>query len=161
MIGFFVFWFCSIPFLWLPPEKFRRPFQLTSIYCSLGMISLRPSRFVYPRCVGLTDAFVVIWSLAVAKGVGPLFTQGTDTSGSTWSVSWIILNCINSNIGSTAAGMVNGSDFSRYGRSKSAFLIGTLTCLCVSFTDHLGVYWSSLYTFADSPSASSLVLWAL
>ncbi|KAI0029783.1 permease for cytosine/purines, uracil, thiamine, allantoin-domain-containing protein [Vararia minispora EC-137] len=111
MVGFFIFWFCSLPFLWLPPEKFRLPFLVTSIYCSLGMISL------------------LIWSLAVAKGVGPLFTQGTNTTGSRWTIPWIMLNCINSNIGSTAAGMVNGSDFSRYGKSKSAFIIGTISCL--------------------------------
>ncbi|KAI0312126.1 permease for cytosine/purines, uracil, thiamine, allantoin-domain-containing protein [Amylostereum chailletii] len=111
MIGFFVFWAGSIPFLWMPPENFRRPFQFISLYCGLAMICM------------------LIWSLAVSKGVGPLFRQGTRTSRSAWSTSWLMMQCINSAIGGKAAGMTNGSDFSRYGKNARGYFAGTVLCL--------------------------------
>lgn len=40
-IGFVVFWFISLPFLWIPPEKFRRLFQITALYTALAMVSMR------------------------------------------------------------------------------------------------------------------------
>ncbi|KAI0031376.1 permease for cytosine/purines, uracil, thiamine, allantoin-domain-containing protein [Vararia minispora EC-137] len=117
MIGFFIFWLFSIPFLWMPPETFRRPFQFISIYCGIAMICM------------------LIWSLSVSKGVGPLFTKGnTVSSGSKWSTGWIMLNCINSAIGGKAAGMTNGSDFSRYGKSVRGYMGGTFACLLVTGT---------------------------
>ena len=42
------------------------------------------------------------------------------------------LKCINSAIGGKAAGMTNGSDFSRYGKTAREYLIGTFLCLCVT-----------------------------
>jgi nucleobase:cation symporter-1, NCS1 family len=39
-VGFVVFWFISLPFLWLPPEKFRLPFQVSSVYCIIAMLSM-------------------------------------------------------------------------------------------------------------------------
>ncbi|EIM83707.1 uncharacterized protein STEHIDRAFT_140792 [Stereum hirsutum FP-91666 SS1] len=121
MVGFFIFWLFSLPFLWVPPEKFRRPFQVTSIYCGLGMVCM------------------LIWSLSVARGVGPIFyrantlsSSSSSSSSSSWSTAWIMLKCINSTIGGKAAGMTNGSDFSRYGKRKRDFILGTFTCLfCV------------------------------
>ncbi|THH13802.1 hypothetical protein EW146_g6456, partial [Bondarzewia mesenterica] len=110
MIGFFVFWFCSIPFLWLPPEKFRRPFQVTSIYCGTAMLCM------------------LIWSLSQSRGVGPVFYSGSKPSAK-WSTSWIMLNCLNSAVGSNTAGVTNGSDFSRYGKSARGYIMGTFTCL--------------------------------
>ncbi|KAK0449149.1 permease for cytosine/purines, uracil, thiamine, allantoin-domain-containing protein [Armillaria borealis] len=119
MVGFFVFWLCSLPFLYLPPERFRRPFQITCVYCAIGMICM------------------LIWSLSVAKGVGPLFYSSQTTTSSSWSVSWIIMSCINSGVGSTAAGMTNGSDFSRYSKSRWGYVLGSnssifLTAILVS-----------------------------
>ncbi|KAF9266461.1 hypothetical protein L218DRAFT_857919 [Marasmius fiardii PR-910] len=118
MIGFFLFWFFSIPFLWIPPENFRRPFLITCVYCGIAMICM------------------LIWSLSVAKGVGPVFYAGSTTKASSsswsWSTAWIMLKCINSAIGSNAAGMTNGSDFSRYAKSPrqaSRYILGTVTCL--------------------------------
>lgn len=45
MVGFFLFWFCSLPFLWIPPEKFRRPFQVICVYCGVNMICMCMSSF--------------------------------------------------------------------------------------------------------------------
>lgn len=44
-IGFVVFWFVSLPFLWISPEKFRRPFQITAVYTALAMLSMREPIF--------------------------------------------------------------------------------------------------------------------
>ncbi|KAL0065251.1 hypothetical protein AAF712_007762 [Marasmius tenuissimus] len=118
MIGFLFFWLFSIPFLWLPPERFKLPFLITCCYCGLAMIAM------------------LIWSLSVAQGVGPVFSQGSDIPSSSsswvWSTSWIMLKCVNSTIGGLAAGMTNGSDFSRYAKSPHAarrYIIGSVTCL--------------------------------
>ena len=77
---------------------------------------------------------IVIWSLVKAKGVGPVFYTGQNTSQSPWSISWLIMSGINSSIGSQAAGMTNGSDFSRYAKNKSGYIIGTFSCLFVTGT---------------------------
>ncbi|TRM62320.1 permease [Schizophyllum amplum] len=112
MVGFTIFWFCSLPFLWMPPEKYRLPFQVVCIYCGVAMICM------------------MIWALSVAKGVGPTFYTSQNLSGD-WSINWVMLRCINSLIGGKAAGMTNGSDFSRYGKSARQFTTGTFLCLFI------------------------------
>ena len=84
----------------------------------------------------ITDSLVwiVVWSLAKAKGVGPIFYTSQNTSQSPWSVSWLIMAGINSSIGGQAAGMTNGSDFSRYAKNKSGYIIGTFLCLFLTGT---------------------------
>jgi len=115
-IGFLVFWLISVPFLWIRPERFRLPFQITAVYTATGMICM------------------LIWSLSVAKGVGPVFHTGQHTASTGWSLSWVMMSSINSSIGSQAAGMTNGSDWSRYGKNKSGYLAGTFLCLFVTGT---------------------------
>ncbi|KAK9772566.1 hypothetical protein AB5N19_12456 [Seiridium cardinale] len=110
LIGFMVFWFISVPFLFIRPEKFKKPFFFSSVACGLAMVAL------------------MIWSLSVAKGVGPMFYQGqTIASNSKWSVSWLMLSGINQAIGGKAAGMTNSSDFSRYAKCKRDYILGTLS----------------------------------
>lgn len=108
-VGFVVFWFLSTPFLWLRPEKFKIPFLIVCIWCGIGMVAW------------------MIWALATAKGVGPLWSSGQALpSGSTWSTSWLIMSGINQSIGGLAAGITNGSDFSRYARGRRHYIIGTI-----------------------------------
>lgn len=45
-----------------------------------------------------------------------------------------MLKCINSAIGGKAAGMTNGSDFSRYGKSARGYIAGTIACLFATGT---------------------------
>ena len=112
MIGFTVFWIISVPFLFIRPEHFKRPFQFISIYCGLGMLCM------------------MIWSLSVARGVGPIFSKGqTVKDGSQFNTSWLMMAGINQAIGQNAAGMTNSSDFSRYAKKSSHYLIGTISCL--------------------------------
>ncbi|TIA75011.1 NCS1 nucleoside transporter family protein-like protein [Aureobasidium pullulans] len=108
-VGFVLFWVLSVPFLFVRPEKFRLPFLITSIYCGLGMLSM------------------MIWSLSVAKGVGPLWTTGqTIPENSSWNLHWLEMKGINQIIGGIAAGITNGSDFSRYARSPKNYVLGTV-----------------------------------
>ncbi|KAF3013045.1 hypothetical protein E8E14_009756 [Neopestalotiopsis sp. 37M] len=110
LIGFMVFWCISVPFLFIRPEKFKKPFFVSSVACGLAMVAL------------------MIWSLSVAKGVGPMFYQGeTVSSSSKWNVSWLMLAGINQAIGGKSAGMTNSSDFSRYATRKRDYIYGTLS----------------------------------
>ncbi|EUC48695.1 hypothetical protein COCMIDRAFT_33771 [Bipolaris oryzae ATCC 44560] len=112
-VGFVVFWFLSTPFLWLRPEKFKIPFLVVCTWCSVGMLAW------------------MIWALATAKGVGPLWSSGQNVpAGSEWNTSWLIMSGINQSIGGLAAGITNGSDFSRYARRRRSYLWGTFgSCL--------------------------------
>lgn len=108
MIGFTVFWVVSFPFLFIRPERFKKPFFFSSLGCGLAMLGM------------------MIWSLAVARGVGPVFYKGQDVpETSRWSVSWLMMAGLNQAIGQKAAGMANESDFSRYANSRWAFVLGT------------------------------------
>ncbi|KAF1975115.1 hypothetical protein BU23DRAFT_634109 [Bimuria novae-zelandiae CBS 107.79] len=109
-IGFVVFWFLSTLFLWLRPEKFKIPFIIVCAWCSAGMLAW------------------MIWALAVAKGVGPLWNIGQQLpAASPWNSSWLIMAGINQSLGGLAAGITNGSDFSRYASARKHYLIETIT----------------------------------
>lgn len=108
MIGFIIFWIFSFPFLFIRPERFKKPFFFSSLGCGIAMLSM------------------MIWSLSVAKGVGPVFYQGQDVPhASRFRISWLMMAGLNQAIGQKAAGMTNESDFSRYANSRFAFVLGT------------------------------------
>ncbi|KAI0594102.1 uracil permease [Biscogniauxia sp. FL1348] len=108
-VGFVIFWALSTPLLWIPPEKFKVPFMFTSVYCGLGMFSM------------------MVWALATARGVGPLLNTGVAIpEGSRWNSSWLIMAGINQLMGGIAAGITNGSDFSRYARGWRSYVVGTV-----------------------------------
>lgn len=110
MVGFTVFWALSFPFLFTRPERFKKPFFLSSVGCGIAMLVM------------------MIWSLATAKGVGPVFYQGENVPAtSRWGVSWIMMAGLNQAIGQKAAGMANESDFSRYANGKLGFVVGTVS----------------------------------
>lgn len=71
---------------------------------------------------------MMIWSLSVAGGVGPIFYQSQKTEATSyWSISWLMLASINQSIGSKVAGIVNESDFSRYSNTNMGFVMGTVS----------------------------------
>lgn len=107
-VGFILFWVLSTPFLMIPPEKFKLPFQVVTIYCGVGMLCM------------------MIWALAEAKGVGPLWHTGESVPAtSRFNASWLIMAGINQMVGGIAAGITNGSDFSRYARGWRDYVGGT------------------------------------
>ncbi|KAL1894044.1 hypothetical protein Sste5346_006186 [Sporothrix stenoceras] len=127
-VGFIIFWVLSTPFLLIRPEKYKLPFQVVCIYCGVGMLCM------------------MIWALAVAKGVGPLWNTGQSVPvTSRFNVSWIIMSGINQMVGSMAAGITNGSDFSRYSRSWQHYVGGsTMSSLVVgSLVSFVGLVTTS------------------
>lgn len=67
----------------------------------------------------------MIWSLATAGGIGPLFhTRSSIPGTSPWNASWLMMGAINQSIAGIVAGITNGSDFSRYARDGRSMLIG-------------------------------------
>ncbi|KAH7379348.1 NCS1 nucleoside transporter family protein-like protein [Phaeosphaeria sp. MPI-PUGE-AT-0046c] len=138
-VGFVLFWFLSTPFLWLRPEKFKIPFIIVCAWCGLGMVCW------------------MIWALSIAKGVGPLWNSGQKIpAGSPFGTSWLIMAGINQGVGSLAAGITNGSDFSRYAKGRRHYVIGTITSCLVT-----GVLVSliGLVTAAASQKIYTEVYW--
>ncbi|KAH8732728.1 NCS1 nucleoside transporter family protein-like protein [Phaeosphaeriaceae sp. PMI808] len=114
-VGFAIFWFLSTPFLWLRPEKFRIPFIILCAWCGVGMLCW------------------MVWALSVAKGVGPLWSTGRKVpADSPFGTSWLIMAGINQSVGSLAAGITNGSDFSRYSKGRKQYIIGTIASCVVT-----------------------------
>lgn len=114
-VGFVIFWFLSTPFLWLRPENFKIPFMVVCTWCGLGMICW------------------MIWGLSVAGGVGPLWSSGQKVPDSSpFSTSWLIMSGINQGVGGLAAGITNGSDFSRYAKGRRHYIIGTITSCVIT-----------------------------
>ncbi|KAH8881480.1 uracil permease [Thozetella sp. PMI_491] len=114
-VGFIIFWTLSTPFLFIKPENFIHPFLMTSICTALSMLC------------------IMIWALATAKGTGPLWTTGqTVPASAEWNPSWLIMGGINQMIGGIAAGITNGSDFSRYARSGKDYVVGTFLCCWIA-----------------------------
>jgi nucleobase:cation symporter-1, NCS1 family len=110
MVGFIVFWTASVPFLFIRPERFKKPFFFSSLGCGIAMICM------------------MIWALSQAQGVGPVFYQGEDVPATArFSTSWLIMAGLNQAIGQKAAGMTNESDFSRYANSRWGFILGTVS----------------------------------
>ncbi|KAH7024449.1 uracil permease [Microdochium trichocladiopsis] len=110
MVGFIIFWVVSLPFLFVRPERYKKPFFISSLGCGIAMFCM------------------MIWSLSVAKGVGPVFYKGEAVPASSrWSVSWLIMAGLNQAIGQKVAGITNESDFSRYGHGYRGFVIGTVS----------------------------------
>lgn len=107
-VAFIIFWCISTPFLFIRPENFKWPFRVTSMYCGLGMVCM------------------MIWALATAKGVGPLMTQGQDVPKGWKNSSWLMMAGINQMVGGIAAGITNGSDFSRYAKGPKHYVCGTM-----------------------------------
>ncbi|RDW65142.1 uracil permease-4 [Coleophoma crateriformis] len=111
-VGFILFWVISIPLLWIRPERFRVPFLVVSIYCSVGMLSM------------------MVWSLSVAQGVGPVFYTTTSVPKySLWNSSWLIMAGINQVLGGNVAAAINTGDFARYSKGPKQFVLGTMLSL--------------------------------
>lgn len=102
MIGFIIFWVCSLPFIWFPPHKIRHLFTFKSIVAPAGGIAL------------------FAWAIARAGGVGPIVHQGSTAKGS--DLAWGIISGIMSAVSNFATLIVNDPDFARFASRPSAAL---------------------------------------
>ena len=70
-IGFVVFWALTLPLLWIPPEKFRRPFQFISIYTAVALLSVCEWYFWLLSFAGPHHRFPCLDSgLVISQGKG-------------------------------------------------------------------------------------------
>lgn len=82
----------------------------------------------------------------MAKGVGPVFSEGQKIpSESRWNVSWLMMSGINQMIGGIAAGITNGSDFSRYAKSPKHYVTGSIASVWAvgTFVSFVGLVTTS------------------
>ncbi|ORX40323.1 NCS1 nucleoside transporter family [Kockovaella imperatae] len=98
---FIIFLLLSFPLLHIPPEKFRKPFIVAAITSSITASSL------------------LIWSVARARGGGPLLSGSqTEYTGiqpaKGAALAWAMFYGISSQMGGICAGILNMSDYTRF-----------------------------------------------
>ncbi len=140
-IGFVLYHVLSIPFLYIPPEKFKAPFRYVSLISLAAILGTS------------------IGSMVHAHGAGNLLTSKSSITGSSnMGMTWMY--GINIVINSYAVGLANQPDFSRfvkrpgqqiYGQAFSILVLGTI----IPFLGLLGTSAASK-SYGD---VSTLGLW--
>lgn len=119
MIGILIFAFISFPLFLVPPEHFRKPFLYGSIIMTVATFS------------------IFIWALAKEGGGGPLLTHPSELSGvqalsGGSKLGWAMAYGVSSTIGSTSAGILNQSDFTRFAAYPRAQIVSQLIIVPLS-----------------------------
>ncbi|KAK9776186.1 putative NCS1 nucleoside transporter family protein [Seiridium cardinale] len=109
-VAYIVFFFASLPFLWVRPHRIEKLFYFASAVTLIFFLVL------------------LIWSLATMgpEGFGSTLDSDTDlpSTGGPGSIAWLMIYGIMSTIGSIAAGILNQNDFSRFSRRPSDAIWG-------------------------------------
>lgn len=87
-VSFFIFWTCSLPFIWFPVHKIRHLFTVKA--------------YVVPTA-GIA---YFIWTIVKAKGIGPIVSQPGSAQGG--DLAWGMIQGIMSSIANFATLIVNG-----------------------------------------------------
>jgi NCS1 family nucleobase:cation symporter-1 len=126
LLCFFIFWFISLPFLYINVSKRRWLFLIKMVMMPLAGIAL------------------FIWSVVIAKGFGPIFSQSTTPTGGK-STAVFFLSAITSAIGPQATFALNMGDFCRYAKSPRGALWAQVIMMpvCIILTAFLGVTLAS------------------
>ncbi|RPD56817.1 NCS1 nucleoside transporter family [Lentinus tigrinus ALCF2SS1-7] len=119
LVGILIFASISFPLLLVPPEHFRKPFLCGSIIMTFAVFA------------------IFIWALAKDGGGGPLLNHLSELSGvepltGGTKFGWAMAYGISSTIGSTSAGILNQSDFTRFAAYPSAQIISQLVIVPLS-----------------------------
>lgn len=72
---------------------------------------------------GITLIAMMIWSMAAAKGGGPLLSKGS-TPMSSWDLGWAIVSGVTTVIGGIAVGLTNAPDYSRFAKRPGDQVFG-------------------------------------
>lgn len=128
LLSFFIYWFCQLPLILLPPHKVRHLFTVKAIICPIGGIAF------------------LIWTLVKADGGGPVIHQKSTISGSEFG--WAFVNSTMNALANFATLIVNAPDFSRLANKPKAAYWSQLIALPVSFaiTCLIGILVSSAST---------------
>jgi NCS1 family nucleobase:cation symporter-1 len=130
LICFFVFVLVMTPLLMIPPEKLQVPFRIASFMITTVLLGM------------------LIWSLAAARGAGPLLSTGSTQSGSV--LSWNMLYGLQSFIGGWSGGVLGQSDWTRYSRRSHSALFGQ------GFAAPLTVCLTALFGILITSAASKM-----
>ncbi|KAI6784127.1 uncharacterized protein J7T54_004673 [Emericellopsis cladophorae] len=126
LLCFFLFVLISLPFFYMNVSKLRWVFLVKMVMMPLGGLAL------------------FIWSVVVAKGFGPIFSQPTNVSSGR-TVAFTFVSAISSAIGPQATFALNMGDFCRYAKSpRGAFWSQVIMMpVCITLTAFLGVTLAS------------------
>ncbi|KAE8352735.1 permease for cytosine/purines, uracil, thiamine, allantoin-domain-containing protein [Aspergillus coremiiformis] len=124
-VSFFIFWLLSLPALWFPVHKIRHLFTVKAIFSPIAAITF------------------FAWSIARAKGIGPIVHQPHTVHGSV--LAWAVVKAIMSCLGNFATLIVNDPDFSRFARTPKDALWSQLLTIPIGFgiTSFIGIIASS------------------
>ncbi|PWN46507.1 hypothetical protein IE53DRAFT_391311, partial [Violaceomyces palustris] len=127
-LSFFLFSLISLPLVYLKPEKVRIFFNVKSVVVPIAAIAF------------------FAWSIADAKGLGPIVRQKATISGSVWG--WAFVSSIMSCISNMATLVLNIPDMSRLAKSSKNTTWPQIISIPATFgiTSFLGIIISSSST---------------
>ena len=119
LIGIIIFAALSVPLILVPPENLRKPFLVGSIIITIATTA------------------IFIWAIAKEGGGGPLLSRpstfvGVTAPNSSAKLGWAMAYGISSTIGSTSAGILNQSDYTRFATCPRAQILSQLIVVPVS-----------------------------
>ncbi|KAJ3994784.1 permease for cytosine/purines, uracil, thiamine, allantoin-domain-containing protein [Lentinula boryana] len=125
MLGFFLFWFISLPAIWFPVHQIRHLFTLKAMITPIaGLIFF-------------------VWCIVKAKGVGPIIRQPGTMHGSElgWGMVMNLMSCISN----MATLLTNAPDFASRAHTPSAALYPQLFSVPLTFSivSFIGIIVSS------------------
>lgn len=124
-VSFFLFSLISLPIVYLKPDKVRFFFQVKSVVVPIAAIAF------------------FAWSIADAKGLGPIVHQKASISGSKYG--WAFVSTVMSCISNMATLIVNIPDVARMAKSKKAVTWSQIIAIPATFsiTSFLGIIIAS------------------
>lgn len=126
-ISLFIFWFCSLPFLWLQPHQLKYVFSIKAYICPLAGV------------------LFLVWTVVKAGGIGPIVRQGPKAEGS--ELAWAFVQSTMNSLANFVTLIANAPDFSRFSRAPTfsiKYLVYTVSIpVCFSLTSLIGILVSS------------------
>ncbi|KIY70353.1 putative allantoin permease [Cylindrobasidium torrendii FP15055 ss-10] len=137
MVGIFVFWIATLPFLYIKPHNTR--------YLWVIKVALLP-----PAVIGL-----FIYCMRLSPGGAATFAATKHYTGS--KLAWTMLSLINSAMGKTSTSQVNAPDLSRYAKTRVSPIWSQLLSLPIINT---AVACFGIFATASIQRAWGKTLWA-
>ncbi|OAA61456.1 Nucleobase cation symporter-1, NCS1 [Cordyceps fumosorosea ARSEF 2679] len=139
-VGWVVFLLISLPVMYLPPEKTKKPFAVMNTIAFVTLVA------------------IMIWALVAAGGAGPLVSASATVSNA--ELAWAIIRGVTTTVGGIAAALTNASDWSRFARRPGDQVTGQWTAIislgtimplfgCLTTSATVKIYGTPLWNPAD------------
>lgn len=112
-VGFFLFWFVSLAFIYPPVHKIRHLFTVKA------------------AVVPIAGLLFFVWAIVKAKGLGPIVHQGGSLHGS--AKGWAFVSGIMSCLSNFATLICNNPDFTRFAKKPSSPFLPQLITIPAGF----------------------------